>query len=263
MDNSESIDYDKIEKMCHLYKPVLIIGGASSYPQQINYIHLSKIAKKHNALLLADISHTALFIATGHHMSPFGYADFVTMTTNKTTRGARGGIVFYKKKFTKVIQQSIFPLTQGSPKYNEILSKIVMFLELENIGAESYANKILNLSSILADSLMKKGHKIYTNSSNSHLVVIDLRDTGISGLEAEKKLNKVNILANRNSIPNDKRSAFETSGIRLGTLSLATLDITLSDFKRIVDIIIDTIYNDNPIHQNEIISIMSNYSLSN
>ncbi len=263
IDENEELDYDEIERLCEVHRPKLIIGGASSYPKQIDYARLSKIAQKYNARLLADISHTALYIANKNHISPFGFADYITMTTNKTIRGSRGGIVYYKAVYEKEIEPSIFPLTQGSPKYNEILSKIVMFQELQNINIGEYVTKILLLSKALADKFTMNGKKVYTNSTNTHIVLLDLTSETFSGKDGEEKLREIGILANRNSVPNDKRAANECSGIRFGTLALATLDIDLSDFNIIIDSIYDVLFTENPIDTVKINEIMNKLYLKN
>lgn len=262
-DDNGDIDYDYIDKLCEENSPMLLIGGASSYPKEINYKRLASICKKYNILLLADISHTAVLIANGVHQTPFGYADFVTMTTNKGTRGPRGGIVFYKIAHQKKIERSIFPLTQGSPKYNEILSKVVMFMELERMDFKGYVNKIISFSKLMANYFISQGCKIYTNGTESHLVVLDLSECLFSGKEAENKLIKINILANRNMIPNDKRSPLETSGVRFGTVCPACLDMSEEHFIIIIKSIYDCLFYDDYSSGNIIKNILKQYTLEN
>lgn len=242
LDDDSNIDYQKLDKLCSTNKPALLIAGASSYPQEINYKKIFDICKKYNIRLLADISHTSIFVAASKHLSPFGYADYVTMTTNKGIRGPRGGIIFFKKKYNKEIYSSIFPLTQGSPKYNEILSKVVMFQELLNMDFNSYVDKVLSLSNIMIDFFKSKNCKIYTSGTSTHLVILDLSEEKFSGRLAEEKLLNVNILANRNLIPNDTKKSFETSGIRFGTICPAILNFSSNEMLEVCKIIYNSIF---------------------
>ena len=241
VDESENIDYDKIEILCKTYSPKLLIAGTSSYPRAIDYKKMSEICQKYSVLLLADISHTAIYIAAQNHISPFGYADFVTFTTHKTTRGIRGGIVMCRKEYISKINRATFPVVQGAPKFNEILAKTIMLAELNSMNIHEYVNRILNISQIFVDEFMAQGLKLYTNGSDSHLVVIDLRESSLSGKEGEDLLLRQHILVNRNQLPNDKRRANITSGIRLGILTLATLNFSNDDCYQLAELIASTI----------------------
>jgi len=180
--------------------------------------------------LLADISHTAIYIAANRHISPFGYADFVTFTTHKTTRGIRGGIVMCKKEFISKINRATFPIVQGAPKFNEVLAKTIMLGELDLININEYVDKILKISSTFINILKEQGLKLYTNGSDSHLILVDLRVSSFTGKEAEELLLKQHILVNRNQLPNDRRGANITSGIRIGILTLATLNMPENEY---------------------------------
>lgn len=241
VDESENIDYDKIETLCKTYSPKLLIAGTSSYPRAIDYKKMSEICQKYSVLLLADISHTAIYIVAQKHISPFGYADFVTFTTHKTTRGIRGGIVMCRKEYISKINRATFPIVQGAPKFNEILAKTIMLAELNSMNIHEYVNRILKISRIFVDEFMAQGLKLYTNGSDSHLVVIDLRESSLSGKEVEDLLLRQHILVNRNQLPNDKRKANITSGIRLGILTLATLNFSNDDCNQLAELIASTI----------------------
>lgn len=241
VDESENIDYDKIETLCKTYSPKLLIAGTSSYPRAIDYKKMSEICQKYSVLLLADISHTAIYIVAQKHISPFGYADFVTFTTHKTTRGIRGGIVMCRKEYISKINRATFPIVQGAPKFNEILAKTIMLAELNSMNIHEYVNRILKISRIFVDEFMAQGLKLYTNGSDSHLVVIDLRESSLSGKEVEDLLLRQHILVNRNQLPNDKRKANITSGIRLGILTLATLNFSNGDCNQLAELIASTI----------------------
>ncbi|MCT4602883.1 MAG: serine hydroxymethyltransferase [Marinifilum sp.] len=259
----ELIDYDGIEKLCSIHKPKLLIAGTSSYPRQIRYDILHRICKKYSVLLLADISHTAIFIASKHHISPFEYADFITLTTNKTTRGPRGGAIVFQKKYRMKIQRAIFPITQGSPKYNDILAKTVMFVELNNMDIAAYTNKILSLSQEFAQFFMSKGIKVYTGGTDCHLVVLDLQEQGKSGVDCEKSLEEINVLVNRNSVPNDPQPPHIGSGLRFGFLTLATLNFDHSDFCVLKNIIFKQLFEAKQFSKNDIYDIISRYTLTN
>ena len=168
----EEIDYDEIEILCKNNKSKLLIAGTSSYPRKIDYKKISEICQKYKTLLLADISHTAIYIMTQKHPSPFGYADFITFTTHKTTRGIRGGIVMCKEKFISQIDRATFPIVQGAPKFNEVLAKTVMLGELISIDINAYVNRILTISNTFVDIFKQHGLKIYTGDINLYGLIL-------------------------------------------------------------------------------------------
>lgn len=241
VNEAEEIDYEEIEKICKNNNPQLLIAGASSYPRNIDYVKLSKICLKYNVLLLADISHTAIYIMANRHISPFGYADFVTFTTHKTTRGIRGGIVMCKKEYISKVNRATFPIVQGAPKFNEVLAKTIMLNELTFMDIDEYVNKIFKISKSFIHIFKKQGLKLYTGGSDSHLILVDLRNSSISGKEMEDLLLKQHILVNRNQLPDDKRNANITSGIRIGILTLATLNMPEAEYTQIASLIASSI----------------------
>lgn len=257
----ETIDYDSIEELCKKHRPKLLIAGCSSYPRQIDYKSIGFICKKHGVKLLADISHTVIYIMNKNHISPFDYADFVTFTTHKTTRGIRGGIIIFRKEYRSIIEKSVFPYMQGAPKFNEVLSKVIMLNELCNIDIPNYVKTIHTITNTFIDSFKNNNFRLYTNGSDMHLITLDLTNNGLTGKRCEELLKNQYILVNRNSLPNDKLGASITSGIRIGTLSLATLDMEIEDYKTIINVIVNTIkYNTEA--DNEIAKIiMSKYNI--
>lgn len=263
IDDKERINYEQIEEICKIYHPKLLIAGCSSYPRQIDYVKIGEICKKYNIKLLADISHTVIYIINKTHISPFGIADFVTFTTHKTTRGIRGGIVMYKSEYKKIIEKSIFPFIQGAPKFNEILAKVVMIEELLHMNIDSYVNQILQITKTFVTEFKKNNLKLYTNGSDSHIITIDLQNNGLTGKQCEDLLKQQYVLVNRNSLPFDKLSPIVTSGIRIGTLSLATLDMDVDDYSKILQLIIDTILHKRIISDCLVKNIIKKYSIVN
>lgn len=260
---NEIIDYDNIEFLCKKYHPKLLIAGCSSYPRQVDYKTIGNICKKYNVKLLADISHTVIYIINNNHISPFDYADFVTFTTHKTTRGIRGGIIIYKKDYRSSIEKSVFPYMQGAPKFNEVLAKVFMLNELCNIDISMYVNKIQSITNTFVRTFKNNDFHLYTNGSDMHLITIDVSKNQLTGKECEELLKDQYILVNRNSLPNDVKGASITSGIRMGTLSLATLDMKKEDYKLILDIIVQTIKYKNIINNDVVKKIMSKYKIIN
>lgn len=237
----EYIDLIQIEELCKQYHPKLLIAGASSYPKSIPYSRIYSICQKYNTLLLADISHTAIYIAAQKHESPFGYADFITFTTHKTTRGIRGGIVMSKMQYRSCIEHALFPIVQGAPKFNEILAKTVMLSELASMDINKYVEDIFKISNTFTSILMDKGIKLYTNGTDTHLIMVDLRKSQITGKDCEDLLFRQHILVNRNQLPNDNRPPSITSGIRIGVLTVATINMSESEYTQIAELIADTI----------------------
>lgn len=241
VNKDELIDYNEIERLCKSKKPKLLIAGASSYPRKIDYIKLHEICNKYNILLLADISHTAIYVAAKKHISPFGYADFITFTTHKTTRGIRGGIIMCKNEYKNKINHSTFPIVQGAPKFNEILAKTIMLAELNSIDLDSYTDNILKISQVFIKILKEHNLKLYTDGTDSHLILIDLKEMNLTGKDYEDLLLEQHILVNRNQLPNDTRKASLASGIRIGILTLATLNMPEEEYRQIASLIASTI----------------------
>ena len=211
------IDYDKVRKLAKRHKPKLVLAGASAYSRLLDFKVLSDIAKEVNAHLLADIAHIAGLIATGNHPSPVPYADFVTTTTHKTLRGPRGGMIMCKTEYAKAIDKIVFPGIQGGPLMHVIAAKAVAFKEALTPEFRRYQLQIIKNARELADALIKKGIKIISGGTDTHLMLIDLTAKKITGNDAEKALDLAGITVNKNSIPYDKLPATVTSGIRVGT----------------------------------------------
>lgn len=263
IDENEIINYKQIEEICKNHHPKLLIAGCSSYPRQVDYKTLGEICKKYNVKLLADISHTVIYVINKNHISPFGIADFVTFTTHKTTRGIRGGIVVYKSEYREIIDKSVFPFMQGAPKFNEVFAKVVMIEELLHIDINNYVNDIFKITNTFINHFIDNNFKLYTGGSDSHIITIDLTDTELTGKQCEELLQLQHILVNRNSLPYDKLGPSITSGIRIGTLSLATLKMSSDDYCKILDIITRTILQKQIVDTNSVENIIKKYSVVN
>lgn len=216
------IDYEEIEELAKQHKPKLIVCGASAYSRTIDFKRFSKIAKKYNSLLMADIAHIAGLVAGGAHPSPFPYCDIVTTTTHKTLRGPRGAIIFAKNDLMPAINKSIFPGLQGGPHNHQTLAIAQAFIEAQTPTFKTYAKQVVKNAKILAEELQKRDFKIISGGTDNHLFLLDLTNKSVSGGEAEKLLEKNGITANRNTIPNDPRKPFDPSGIRIGTPAVTT-----------------------------------------
>lgn len=230
-EKTQLIDYKEVERLAKKYKPKLIVCGTTSYPRKIDFLSFSKIANKVDAYLMADISHIAGLVLADLHPNPFKYCDIVTTTTHKTLRGPRGAIIFINKKskiakkfkidLENQINKSVFPGMQGGP-HNNVTAAIALMLKLaQRKDFKQYQRQMLKNSAVLAEELKKLGFKLVTNGTDNHLMVIDLRNTDFSGIEAEKILEKAAIIANRNVVPGDLKP-FKPSGIRIGTPSVTS-----------------------------------------
>ncbi len=223
LDKNEDIDYNKVEYLAKKYKPKLIIAGFSSFSKICKWNIFKEISKKFNCLLMIDMSHIAGLVAAKIYPNPLLYADIVTSTTHKTLSGPRGGIILAKGKNINLynkIDKSIFPETQGGPMMHIIAAKALIFKEASKKKFIKYQKQIIKNAISMSKIFIKKGFKIVSNCTETHLFVINLNNKNISGIKAEKILNKCNIIVNKNCIPNDKKNAFITSGIRIGTPSI-------------------------------------------
>jgi glycine hydroxymethyltransferase len=219
---SETINYDEILRLALQHRPKLLVAGASAYPRSIDFKRLREIADEAGCLLMVDMAHIAGLVAAGLHTSPVPYADFVTSTTHKTLRGPRGGIILCREKDAQKIDKAIFPGIQGGPLMHVIAAKAVAFKEALEPGFKGYQEKIVQNAKMLAECLTQRGFRLVSGGTDNHLLLIDLRNKGISGKDAEHALDEAGITVNKNSIPFDPASPFVTSGIRIGTPAVTT-----------------------------------------
>lgn len=235
---TETIDYDALEKQAEECKPKLIVAGASAYARVIDFPRLSEIAKKVGAYLMVDIAHIAGLVAAGEHPSPVPYADVVTTTTHKTLRGPRGGMILCRDaEFGKQFNKAVFPGIQGGPLMHVIAAKAVALGEALRPEFKEYAKQLKKNAKALADTLSADGFRIVSGGTDNHLMLVDLTSKGITGKEAQFVLDEVNITANRNTIPFEPLSPFVTSGIRLGSPALTTRGFKEDDMIEVGNII--------------------------
>jgi glycine hydroxymethyltransferase len=216
------IDFDEVAELAREHKPKMIVAGHSAYPRQLEFKRFREIADEVSALLMADIAHVAGLVATGLHPSPVPYCDFVTTTTHKTLRGPRGGVILCREEFAKAIDSSIFPGNQGGPLMHVIAAKAVAFSEALEPAFKVYQQAVLDNARALADGLLGRGFSLVSGGTDNHLLLIDFRKSEITGKVAQHALDRANITTNRNSVPDDPRSPFVTSGLRLGTPAVTT-----------------------------------------
>lgn len=228
------VDYDKIADAAKKTKPKLIIAGYSAYPRVLDFKKFKEIADSVGAKFHVDMAHFAGLVATGHHPSPIGLADYVTSTTHKTLRGPRGGLILCNEENAKTVNSKIFPGIQGGPLEHIIAAKAVAFKEALAPEFKTYIDQVIKNAHALADELMKLDYQVVSNGTDNHLLLIDLRNKNINGKEAEKALDLAGITVNKNTVPNETQSPFITSGIRIGTPALTTRGMGVSEMKQIV-----------------------------
>ena len=231
------IDYDKVLETAMECKPKLIVAGASAYPRVIDFAKFREIADKVGALLMVDMAHIAGLVAAGVHPNPVPYCDFVTTTTHKTLRGPRGGLILCKEEYAKAIDKAIFPGTQGGPLMHIIAAKAVCFGEALKPEFKAYGEQIVKNCKALAEGLVKRGCKLVSGGTDNHVLLMDLRDTGVTGKELEARLDDCYITVNKNTIPNEPLSPFVTSGIRIGTAAVTTRGLKEEDCDKIAEYI--------------------------
>ena len=222
LDANEVLDYDKVEQLAKTQKPKMIVAGASAYSLHIDFERLARIAKDNGALLLVDVAHYSGLVAGGAYPNPVPHADFVTSTTHKSLRGPRGGVIMMKAEYEKAINSAIFPGIQGGPLMHVIAAKAVAFREAATPEFKAYAAQVVKNAQVMAQTLVKRGLRIVSGRTESHVMLVDLRSKGITGKEAEAVLGQAHITVNKNSIPNDPEKPFVTSGVRLGTPAMTT-----------------------------------------
>lgn len=221
-EDTEQIDYDEVEKLTLENKPKMIVVGASAYPRILDFKRFREIADKVGAYVMVDIAHIAGLVATGLHPNPVPYAEFVTTTTHKTLRGPRGGMIMCQERFAKAINSRIFPGIQGGPLMHVIAAKAVAFKEALTPEFKTYQQQVVKNAAHLADALTAKGFRIVSGGTDNHLMLVDLREKGLTGKAAEEALDDAGMTVNKNGIPFDTESPFITSGIRIGTPAIST-----------------------------------------
>lgn len=232
------IDYDKVYETAMEVKPKLIVCGASAYPRIIDFKRFREIADACGAYLMVDMAHIAGLVAAGVHPSPVPYAHFTTTTTHKTLRGPRGGLVLTNDEdLAKGVNKAVFPGTQGGPLMHIIAAKAVCFGEALKPEFKTYGENIVKNAQALANGLTSRGNKLVSGGTDNHVMLLDLTDSEVTGKELEHRLDEVRITANKNTVPNEKRSPFVTSGVRLGTAAVTTRGMGVEEMDRIAEYI--------------------------
>jgi len=240
---TEMLNYDVIQELATLHKPKMILAGASAYPRKIDFKRFRQIADSVGAYLFVDMAHIAGLVAAGVHESPVPYAHFVTSTTHKTLRGPRGGFIICKKEFAKKIDSQIFPGIQGGPLMHVIAAKAVSFAEALTPEFKQYQIQLVKNAAELAKALEKKGFRIVSGGTDTHLMLVDLNSKNITGSDASRVLGEVNITVNKNMIPFDEKSPTVTSGVRLGTAAITTRKMQEQEMQKIASLINDALEN--------------------
>lgn len=231
------INYDKVLEIAKEVKPKMIVCGASAYPRIIDFKRFREIADEVGAYLMVDMAHIAGLVAAGVHPSPVPYAHFTTTTTHKTLRGPRGGLILCNEEYSKQINKAIFPGTQGGPLMHTIAAKAVCFGEALKPEFKTYGENIVKNAKALANSLVSRGLNLVSGGTDNHVMLLDLRDREITGKELEHRLDEVYITVNKNTVPNEPRSPFVTSGIRIGTPAVTTRGLGVEEMDKIADFI--------------------------
>lgn len=241
---TERIDYDEMERLAKEHKPKLIVGGASAYPRVIDFERMAEIAHSVGAYLMIDMAHIAGLVATGAHPSPVPYADVVTSTSHKTLRGPRGGFILSNdEEIAKKIDKAVFPGTQGGPLMHVIAGKAVAFGEALKLEFSTYIDNVIANNKAMGEAMTEGGLRLVSGGSDNHLCLVDLTPADITGKDAEKVLESVGLTVNKNTIPNETRSPFVTSGIRVGTAAGTTRGFNTDDFAKIGSLIARAVFN--------------------
>lgn len=233
VDDDGFIDYDGMERMALVLRPKLIIAGASAYSRTIDFARFAAAAQEVGACFMVDMAHIAGLVAAGEHPSPFGLADVITTTTHKTLRGPRGGLIFCRPELAKKVDSAVFPGTQGGPLQHVIAGKAVAAEEALTPAFRAYARSVVANCRAMAAEFMAMGYRVVTGGTDNHLFLLDLTDTGLTGKEVQEELDRCGITLNKNCVPGDRRSPFQTSGVRIGTAAMTTRGYTAEDFCRI------------------------------
>lgn len=241
---TEQLDYDRVLELALRERPKLLICGYSAYPRVIDFAKFRTIADEVGAYLLADIAHIAGLVASGLHPDPIPHCDVVTTTTHKTLRGPRGGLIMTRDpELGKKLDKAVFPGSQGGPLEHVIAAKAVAFGEALKPEFKTYSRQVIENARALAAQLQKRGLKLVSNGTDNHLMLVDLRSTGLTGKQAEQYLSAVNVTTNKNTVPFDPQSPFVTSGLRLGSPAMTTRGLKVAEFTEIGDIIADRLLN--------------------
>lgn len=246
VDDRGRIDLDEVRRVVLEHQPKVLIAGGSSYARNIDYAAFAAIAKEASAYLLADIAHPAGLIAAGVVPSPIGHADVVTMTTHKTLRGPRGGMILARKDVAKQINSSVFPGSQGGPLVQQIAGKAVAFGEALQPSFRDYQRRVKEHAAFLAEYLMAAGLDIVTGGTDNHIVLVDLRRTEVTGAQVEERALAAGLAVNKNAIPGDPRPPMVTSGLRLGTAAVTTRGCGREQIQTIADIIVGLVRGEDP-----------------
>lgn len=230
---TERFEYEDVLEAAREHNPDLIVCGYSAYPREVDFEMFRKVADEVDAVLMSDIAHISGLVATGMHENPFPYCDIVTTTTHKSIRGARGGMILCKDEYADEVDSAVFPFSQGGPLMHQIAGKAVCFNEALKPEFKNYTKQIIENAEALANSLQKEGFELISDGTDTHLVLIDLRDEKITGKEAEKLLENANIISNKNMVPYDPEPPMVTSGVRLGVPALTTRGMTESEMNTI------------------------------
>ena len=230
---TETIDIAEVRRLAREARPRIIVAGATAYPRRIDFAAFAEIAREVGALLMVDMSHIAGLVAGGTHPSPVPYADIVTTTTHKTLRGPRGALALCRAEHAEALDRGVFPGTQGGPHLHSIAAKAVAFREALQPQFRDYAAQIVRNASALAEELQRGGLRLVSGGTDNHLILVDCNSVGISGLKAQNALQGAGIITNRNTIPYDQRSAYVTSGLRLGTPALTSRGMKEDEMRRI------------------------------
>ena len=239
--DTEMIDYDELDKLAREHKPRLIVVGASAYPRVIDFQRISAIAKETGSLMMVDIAHIAGLVATGEHPSPVPFAEFVTSTTHKTLRGPRSGMIMCREAFAKDLNRSVFPEMQGGPLVHVISAKAVCFKEAATPEFKNHIHQVVRNAQTLAARIAKRGFRIVSGGTDTHLMLVDVFSKGITGKQAREALDRSAITVNKNAIPFDTNPPLAPSGIRIGTPALTTRGMKEPEMEAIGDWITDVL----------------------
>ena len=237
------LDYDEVETLAKQYKPRMIVCGASAYPRVIDFAAFRQIADRVGAYLMVDMAHIAGLVAAGMHPTPVPHAEFVTTTTHKTLRGPRGGLILCRKEYAAAVDKAIFPGMQGGPLMHVIAAKAVGFKEALQPEFSTYAQQVITNAKVMANRLLQHGFTLVSGGTDNHLMLVDLRNKGLTGKLAEEILDAVGITVNKNTIPYDTESPFVTSGVRIGTPAVTSRGMQESEMEIIADLIAETLHH--------------------